>query len=175
MAINIVSFEDTLTAWLTTLLNISVIIANQKGVRPAKPFCTVNIISITGAGKDEENVVGTDFVYKGNRILGVSLQFLGVDSTVLEYGETVKSALMQSLLKEALTTAEISVLTSSEVTNVDELLEDGYEKRTAMSVRFAIGSSVTISVDTIDQVNIDKTLKDAAGNTVVSDSFNVGG
>lgn len=173
--IDITSFEDTLLAWLTDLLSISVIFANQKGPRPDKPYATINITSVTKIGRDEETVVGTDFSYKGNRVIGVSLQFLGTDNNVLVYAEQVESALDRSLLKEALTTAEISVLTISEATNVDELIEDGYDKRTAISVRFAIGSTVTIAVDTIDEVNAEKTIKDAAGNTVVSDSFNIGG
>lgn len=175
MAFNAISFEDTLTQWLTTLLGIEVIIANDEGPRPEKPFCTVNITNILKVGQDEENVVGTDLVLKGNREVGVSLQFFGTDSTVLEYADTVASALGFSLLKINLTAAEISFLSHTDTTNVDNLIESGYDKRSAISVKFAIGSRVTLAVDTIDEVNIDKTLKDAAGNTVVSDSFNVGG
>ena len=123
--------------------------AEDKGGRPTAPHATVKTMTIASVGIEEDLLTDRggdpdiDSKRSGYREVMFSINFYFAKA--MDNGEQVKIGLVRNSILEILQAAELGLATRSEVRDLSEVLENGWEERAQFDfVLSAIGTDVDI-------------------------------
>lgn len=178
----------------TTVGNVTgrpCILAEQKGQggqplpRPELPYLTLKLT--TPAAKDgddsrqyedvppvdDDPVTQVKVTTGGIRRMSVSFQSFAVEQEDA-YGIMclLQSALEQLGVQQTLRRGGVAVWVIGAVADLTQVLNTGYEARAQMDVQFGVAANVTETVDVVQSVAVDGTVK-TQGGTTVQDDFTV--
>jgi len=118
----------------------SVILAHDKGPRPALPYCVVRLISIAPQGEDEEIYLLNEdeepvLKVRGHRLAQVEVQTFGAGAE--DWLDSAVLALRFPSIKAILDTAGFSISSYGGITDLTGLLDTSFESRAAMELTIA--------------------------------------
>ncbi len=158
------TYDDLRTAirnWVlanTSNAITNIIFEQENGVRPPKPYISVNIITNTQIGWRDNgvtNVSGIQSVFF-NEDISINLNGFGAE-TYDELGSLRTSIQKQSVL-DTLRASGLAVRIDNSITNVAFGLSSSIEPRFVYDLTFGIGNSSTDDVSFINDVDITKTI-----------------
>lgn len=156
--LNWIEIQDALYDWVSSVLNLQVIWANQDGDRPETPFATLNIESldrIDGADPITYNQDSQRFVMSGLRSFVLSVHIFG--DTDLVYGSLLDTYLDHPETTVLLSFNNISIIDSSTYTIIDKVFKNRYEKRSVMDITCYTTYDLVVGTDqdSIREVQLD--------------------
>jgi hypothetical protein len=144
----------------------------ENAPRPAAPYVTINIASITQIGWDwtpnPTNTAG-DISLIGDREFTVQLQAYGGDP--LSVMENLRTSLQKQGVLDLLRVNGIVFADWFPINDITELVDSRYEKRASMDVLFRIAQTATESLGTIATVELQEVYVDAVDDVVYDETF----
>lgn len=153
--------------WLKSETGLTVIRANQKGPRPARPYVSLNFLnpsSRLGASVDQQWVNADKTVStEGMRKAVASINIFGENA--IDTLARVRDSLDRPDVVAKFDAAGVTHLDDGQINDLTELQETIYEERGQMDLTVAFVASGDVDVSTIEHVNLSG---DADGNTVTT-------
>lgn len=157
-------FEATLNKYIRDIVNLILeesdytIAAKQDAPRPVGPYATVDFVSDTGVGLSERTYAnrGTDLdldiTHDSLRDVMFSINFYR--DVAIDNARWVHLGLVRESVLLLLTSANIGLIRRSEVREISEALENGWEERAQMDIFLSIVGTDTEVMRTISSVDI---------------------
>ena len=153
--------EETLNKAVRDIVNLIIeadfaIKAQEQGGRPTSSYCSVNTTTIKSIGIEEQVLTDrtedpdVDSRRSGYREIMFSLNFYFDDA--MTNAEKVKIGLTRNSILEFLYAADLGLTTRSEVRDLSEVLENGWEERAQLDfVLSAVGTDddIITSIETV--------------------------
>lgn len=174
MPLNFETIKTNLYSWATANSGgASVIFLNENAPRPAQPYVTLFLSSLTQIGEDytpESDVNGlVDMV--GDREFTLQIQTYGGDC--ITRLENLRSSLQMQTVLDTLRANGIVFVNHFAISDVTELLDSRFEKRAAMDVLFRIGQNYTDNLGLIQTVQVEEIYQDAGGSVVYDNTITI--
>lgn len=145
---------QTLYNWLTAESGLTVIRANQKGPRPARPYASLNFLNPSnrlGNSIDQQRATDAGLVAaEGMRSAVASINIFG--DNALDTMAAVRDSLDRADVQEVFEDGEIAHLDEGPITDLTELQETIYEERAQMDLTLSFVASSEVDVGTIEEV-----------------------
>lgn len=161
-----ITIEDALYSWVSVSTGATTVFLEQGAPRPATPYMTVKVVSLTPTGLDSLVSVSDPLgppneataTYRGDREVSVSVQGIGpgaMDLCLTAANSLNKQSFVDSLAASGLFRRGLIPA----VTDITALLETDYEERAQFDAIFALCDEYTDSVSLIETVEVDGTLE----------------
>lgn len=151
--------------WAKTELGMEFIWAEQDTHRPAKPYGSLKIIpgfKKIGATDNITHKADGVFSIAGTREFTLSLNCYG--DKALERANFVASSIEKPTVIEKFNAAGLTVVSVEQVQDLTKLMDNTYETRSQIDVKFRIAQVVEDNIGIIETVEIENTLD---GSTTV--------
>lgn len=172
--ISIETLKNAVRAWCADATNIQTVWMNQSGPVPDYPYASLNIVS---GPLPVSNIWELRHTFDGSRVgeeieftscvpctFNISAQFyVTLDDTrvpnytSLQYAMKAQAGLTLPSYRSAFSTAGIAVIDTGNITNLDEVIADGYVSRSNLDVIFGAALNVTEYETYIEQVELKST------------------
>lgn len=158
-----------LFAWLQSESGLTVIKANQKGPRPARPYVSLNFINPSSemGGDDQYTTDPSTGVVTtaGPRSAQASVNIFGPDS--VDMLAKVRDSLQRPDVIDAFDASGITILDTSNINDLTEQQETIYEERGQVDITLSFTVSSDVDMKTIDIASLTGTIET---HTVVIDA-----
>lgn len=170
MSIAWADIKTALYVWVSEQTSITTIWANQNKPQPDAPYVTLNIISgPTKLGMDDDMVwdsTASEFILAGQRQFTLSIQAYGNDS-ISAMSDLLSSIDIPSIHTD-LSNAKLAIANTPSILDLTAMLETTFEDRRGMDVQFYTVDNTSITLSSIERVEIEGTLTTPAGSTIIS-------
>lgn len=152
--ISFASIRSALYNVVSTELDVVTIWADQSEVRPPRPYASMKLIAgPVVIANDEVRQPSTGvFAVAGLRQLTLSVNAFGEGA--MEMMSRLQTALSKDSVADTLAAYDIAVTDVGAVQNLTTLLENRYETRAQMDIRFYVSENENDSVTFIDSVEV---------------------
>lgn len=160
------TIEAALVAWLGAQTGRPVIVANQTGPQPEKPYVTIQMMSVptrsdelrmhpAPEGEDPRDV---QLEARGERQMTLAINVYGPqgETTALELAEKIRGSLGLPSVLASLREVGLSFIDATPIQDLTWLQDTEYVERRQMDVRFALASSVSEVVEGIATVEVEQ-------------------
>lgn len=159
--LNLPSFKEFVYDWLTSIVDptVTVIWENQAEHRPKKPYISLNIIS-GPVKRGQDDILIDDLgrtTVSGLREMTVSTNYFG-ENAVGELGIVQTSFELPSVIEE-FADQNICLVMDGGIKNLTSLMENRFETRAQMDIRFRVTDMMTDQnstwVETVEAESLD--------------------
>jgi hypothetical protein len=165
------TIEDGLYAWATLVLpTIPVIWFHENAPRPVAPYVVMHLLSINSVGVD--CVLPPDETTQISEVIGnrdFTLQIKGIGTYSMEYLETLKISLEKPSVQAFLRGKNIVFVDRLALTCIAEVVDNRYEERNLLDLKFRFAQYDNDFVGIIDHVDIEKDFFNPDLNTITVD------
>ena len=154
--------EDAIFDWVTSCIssNVELIWDKPDETRPAKPYCTLNIISgpvnVNIRGEYSYKTLDT-YEYYFNKRFTLSINVYGNEYTNREIDYVLNGTMLESKL-QTLRTAGLSIWGVNGPNDISRPIDSGYEQRDHLDVYFSYGEVIEDVPGEISTVSLNGTV-----------------
>lgn len=155
--------EETINKFIRDIVNNIVgndsysIRGRQNAPRPSTPYCDIEYLSGLNIGIEEQKLIDNDSgdldeIVSGQREIIFSLNFH--KESAYDNASKVRSSLVLSNILQLFLEADIGLIRRSEVRDLSEAFENGFEERAQFDLFLNIVSSIEGTVNAISSIDI---------------------
>ena len=176
MTISTHYIEDGLYAWATLALpsSVPVVWFHENAPRPTVPYVALHLLTINSIGVDAllypDGITGVAEVV-GNR--DFTLQIKGIGNYSMEYLEALKISLEKPSVQDFLRARSIVFVNRLALTCIAEVVDNRYEERNLMDLKFRFAQQDSDTVGIIEHVNVEKDFYAPDLNTITVEHISI--
>lgn len=144
--------------WIKDTTGLTVIKANQKGPRPARPYASLNFINPSDALGDVQWSINGDKTVSSEGMYKAVASINVFGENAVDTLAKLRNSLDRPDVVELFAAANVTHLDSGQVNDLTALQETAYEERGQLDLTVAFVDGSEVDVGTIEHVELDATV-----------------